>query len=290
MTTTESNFPSLILGFMRLRDYPELLSPRGLADWIGQRLDEGLDTFDHADIYGEGCCEAAFGDAIRSDPTLRQRVKVVTKADIVRADDPANESGIKHYRTDATYLRQAVDRALQRLSIDQIDTFLIHRPDPLMDAAEVVETLEEAVTAGKIRQIGVSNFLPEQWRWLASQTRLTLACNQSQLSLAHSAPLFDGTLEAHHRDHLRWLAWSPLAGGAENKGLASALAWGKEEAGLSETALKIAWLRRLPGAPVPVLGSMKAERIAEALRGCEYTMPRDLWYALLERTRGTAVA
>jgi predicted oxidoreductase len=159
-----------------------------------------------------------------------------------------------------------------------------------MEAESLAKTLEHAVSAGKIRHIGVSNFLPEQWRWLQKNTRLPLACNQSELSLSNAAPLFDGTYEAHLSDGLRWLAWSPLAGGALPGSVPdSLLKAAREETGLCETGLAIAWLRQLPGAPIPVLGSMREARIEAALQGTRTALPRPLWYAILEAMRQTAV-
>lgn len=281
-----SPYPELILGFMRLLDYPELQRPTELARWIESYVDQGLDTFDHADIYGDTVCESAFGEALRSNLSLRNRVRVITKTDIVHATVAA----VKHYRTDPDYVASAIDRSLQRLNVEQIHTFLIHRPDPLMHAPSVARALEAAVEAGKIANIGVSNFLPEQWRWLQTNTRLPLVCNQSELSLRANSALSDGTLEAHLRDELHWLAWSPLGGGSLQSGkLADELARISNETGLTSTALAIAWLRMIPGTPTPVLGSMRAERIAEAQAGLQARLSRTDWFALLEAARGQEV-
>lgn len=289
-TRIQPSGPPLILGMMRLLDHPELCQPQALARWIRARLDEGLNVFDHADIYGDSECERIFGQALASDPGLHREVRVITKAGIVPAHRDDSPWGTKHYRTDGQYLTAAIDSALRRLQIEQIDTFLIHRPDPLMEADGVARALELAVTAGKVRQIGVSNFLPDQWRWLQHHTRLPLVCNQSELSLAHTAPLFNGTLEAHLVDNLRWLAWSPLGGGTLRQAIPDTLlAAAREETGLCETGLATAWLKQLPGRPVPVLGSLRAPRIRAALKGAGADLPRPLWYALLEAVRAQAV-
>lgn len=275
---------------MRLLDYPELTRPEKLADWIAARLDEGLNVFDHADIYGDGECERLFGKALRANPALAGKVRVITKAGIVMANHDRSPWQVKHYRAEAGYLETAIDKALASLAIEQIDTFLIHRPDPLMQAEDVARVLENAVLAGKVRQIGVSNFLPEQWRWLAANTTLPLVCNQSQLSLAHTAPLFDGTLEAHLADGLRWLAWSPLGGGNLTGQIpADALKRAREETGLDQTALAIAWLHQIPRTPVPVLGSLNPDRIHSALQGAQSLLSRPLWYRLMESVRNRAV-
>ncbi|MFL1453431.1 aldo/keto reductase [Marinobacter sp. GN3S48] len=292
-TPTEGFTPEtpLILGMMRLHDHPELTHPARLADWIAARLDEGLNVFDHADIYGAGDCERLFGDALRAHPALAKRVRVITKAGIVPAGKDRSPWQVKHYRAEADYLENAINKALASLAVEQIDTFLIHRPDPLLQAEDVARVLENAVSSGKVRQIGVSNFLPEQWRWLAQNTGLPLVCNQSQLSLTHTGPLFDGTLEAHLTDGLRWLAWSPLGGGSlADRIPAEVLNQAREETGLDDTGLAVAWLHQIPGTPVPVLGSMNPERIHSALRGAQGQLPRPLWYRLLESVRNTPVA
>lgn len=281
----------LIPGMMRLLDHAELCKPANLARWVHQRLDDGLNVFDHADIYGDGECERIFGEALADSPELRQRVRVISKAGIVPAHRDQSQWATKHYRAEANYFTKAIDDSLSRLRVDQIHTFLIHRPDPLLEAHTLAQALETAVRAGKIRHIGVSNFLPEQWRWLERNTDLPLACNQSELSLSHTSPLFDGTLEAHLSDGLRWLAWSPLAGGAlANSIPPRLLEAAKEETGLCSTGLAIAWLRQIPGAPVPVLGSMRESRIEAALQGARRELPTPLWFALLEAMRGNPVA
>lgn len=281
----------LIPGMMRLLDHPELCKPLALAGWIERRLTDGLSTFDHADIYGDGQCERLFGDALAGAPELRNRVRIVTKAGIVPAHQDSSRWSTKHYRAQADHIARSIDGSLARLRVERIDTFLIHRPDPLLDAESLANTLEAAVRAGKVRHIGVSNFLPEQWRWLRANSGLPLVCNQSELSLSHSSPLFDGTLEAHLNDGMRWLAWSPLAGGSLPSALPGPLLdAAREETGLCETGLAIAWLHQIPGAPIPVLGSMRDERIRAALEGTRRQLPRPLWFALLEGMRQMAVA
>lgn len=280
----------LIPGMMRLLDHTELCKPARLAAWIQKRLDEGLNTFDHADIYGDGECERVFGEALIASPELRRKVQVISKAGIVPAHRDPSPWTTKHYRAEADYFSVAIDKSLSRLRVEQIHTFLIHRPDPLLDAESLARALERAVTAGKIQHIGVSNFLPEQWRWLQKNTGLPLVCNQSELSLSNSEPLVDGTYEAHLNDGLRWLAWSPLAGGTLPGSVPESLLQAAREAtGLCETGLAIAWLRQLPGAPIPVLGSMRETRIKAALEGSRASLPRPLWFALLEVMRQTAV-
>ncbi len=280
-----------ILGMMRLQDYPDLGSPAALAAWIERRIDDGLHVFDHADIYGDRACEAAFGEALAAAPALRRQVKVITKADIVRPHYSPNRWKVKYYDTSADYLTGAIDAALQRLNVETIDLFLIHRPDPLMPTGETAAALDRAVAAGKVQQVGVSNFLPEQWRLLQSALSTRLVCNQIELSIKASEALFDGRQEALQLDGLRLLAWSPLAGGALTEGeLAGTLEAASAAEGLNPTALALSWLRRIPGQPIPVIGSLREQRIRDALAGNGHVMSRPLWFQLLESCRGHRVA
>lgn len=281
----------LVLGMMRLHEARDLQDPERLADWIEARLDQGLVWFDHADIYGDGQGEALFGAALKRRPGLAQRVRIVTKASIIPPQRDTSGYAVKHYDASPAYLNAAIDAALARLGVERLDHFLLHRPDPLMDAEATGRALDDAVAAGKIAAAGVSNFLPEQWRRLQGAMHQTLAVHQLELSLGHSAPLFDGSYDALLRDGLTPLAWSPLGGGSvfEDR-LGQVLTAEAEAHGCSPGALALAWLRRLPGRPVPVVGTLKPERLEALLQAPAPSLAAPPWYALLEAARCHRVA
>lgn len=279
-----------VLGMMRLHENDAMHQAGKLADWIEARLEQGLHWFDHADIYGNGAGETLFGQALRARPALAKRLNVVTKAGIAN-DNPAPGSGkVKHYNASPAYLGRAIDEALARLGIEHIDHFLIHRPDLLMDAEATGRALDDAIAAGKIGAAGVSNHLPGQWRRLQNAMHQPLRANQIELSIAHSTPLFDGSFDELCADGHAPMAWSPLAGGKLLQGEVNhTLGRLAEEHASTPGALALAWLRSLPNRPVPVIGSVKPERIADMLEGPD-TLARDDWYALLEAARGHCVA
>ncbi|XKE44700.1 aldo/keto reductase [Halomonas organivorans] len=292
MTDSAPTFDApFALGMMALHETPELHAPEALADWLEARLDQGLDWFDHADIYGDRAGETLFGDALRARPGLARRVRVVTKTSIVTPERDASPHAVKHYDSSAAYVTAAIDASLERLGVDHLDHFLLHRPDPLMDAEATARALDDAIAAGKVGAAGVSNFLPEAWRRLQAAMDHRLAAHQLELSLAHPQPLFDGLFDALVGDGQVPMAWSPLGGGRVLTGPARAeLLAQAEEFGVTPAGLALAWLRALPGRPLPVIGSLKEERIQALQQDAALTLPRPAWYALLEAARDHEVA
>ncbi len=279
------------LGMMALHESPALHAPEVLADWIEARLDQGLCWFDHADIYGDRAGEQLFGQALRARPGLARRVRVVSKATIVVPARDASPFAVKHYDSSPAYVTRAIDDALARVGVERLDHFLLHRPDPLMDAEATGRALDEAIAAGKLGAAGVSNFLPEAWRRLQAAMSHRLVAHQLQLSLDHAAPLFDGRYDALIGDGQAPMAWSPLGGGRVLTGPARSLLLSQAEAfGVSPAGLALAWVRALPGRPLPVIGSLKPERIATLCRDADLALDRPSWFALLESARGHEVA
>ncbi|MDQ7733075.1 aldo/keto reductase [Halomonas sp. SpR1] len=278
------------LGMMRLHETPAMHDPKQLAVWIEARLEQGLNWFDHADIYGSNQGETLFGAALKTRPALAQRVNIVTKASIAN-DNPAPSSGmVKHYNASPAYLSSAIDASLARLNVECLDHFLIHRPDLLMDAEATGRALDDAIEAGKIGAAGISNHLPSQWRRLQGAMHHRLSANQIELSIAHTAPLFDGSFDDLCADGHIPMAWSPLASGQLMQGAVSdCLDKWATKLECAPSALALAWLRSLPNSPVPVIGSVKPERISDMLNG-PATLPREAWYELLEAARGHCVA
>ncbi|MFD2189442.1 aldo/keto reductase [Pistricoccus aurantiacus] len=279
-----------LLGMMRLHEYEELHSPGAMADWIEARLDQGLNWFDHADIYGDGQGESLFGDAIKLRPALRARVHVVSKAGIIPPQRDPSALSVKHYDSSPGHLSAAIDNALKRLGIERLDHFLLHRADPLMDAEATGRMLDDAIEAGKIGAAGVANFLPEQWRRLQAAMHHRLVGHQLKLSLAYPEPLFNGLFDAMIGDGQQPMAWSPLGGGVVFEDvLGESLSRLSVDFDTSSAGLALAWLRGLPGRPVPVMGTLRESRIDELLSGACLALDRSTWFALLEEARSQRV-
>lgn len=269
-------------------------TPAERLRWIEQCLDRGVTTFDHADIYGGYTVEALFGEALALAPHLRERMQIVSKCGIklVHPNRPAHR--IKSYDTSAAHLIASVDNSLRALKTDRLDLLLIHRPDPLLNPAELGGAVAKLKAAGKIRDFGVSNFTMSQFAMLNQW--VPLATNQIELHPLHRAPLHDGTLDQLMALDLRPMVWSPLAGGRLFTGDApdalrvrAVLQDIAAQHGVSAATIAYAWLLRHPSQPSPIVGSRRIEALDEALAACELTLDAEHWHAIWSAGEGAEV-
>ena len=281
-------FSRFVMGYWRLMDWN--MSPVQLADFIEEHLDLGITTVDHADIYGGYQCEAAFGEALKRAPALRERMEIVTKCGIATTAKP--EHALGHYITDSAHIVKSAEQSLVNLATDRIDLLLIHRPDPLMEADEVAEAFLTLHQSGKVRHFGVSNFTPAQFALLQSRLPFTLATNQVEISPVHQPLLLDGTLDQLQQLRIRPMAWSCLGGGRlfndeAFQPLRNELeAVARELNAESIEQVVYAWILRLPSKPLPIIGSGKIERVRAALVAEELDMSRQQWFRIRKAALG----
>lgn len=271
-------------------------------------LDIGVKLFDHADIYRRGKAEAVFGELLRRDAGLRAKVRLQSKCGIRFADD----RNVGRYDLSAAYIEASVDGILQRLAVERIDLLLLHRPDALMEPAEVARAFGRLKAAGKVGHLGVSNMHAGQMRWLQTALPEPLVANQLELSLAKldaidagttfndpqatSRPgciAWAGTLEYAQRHGVQLQAWGSLAQGRFNDPAASAAAKVVHEIAeahrTTANAVLLAWLLRHPAGIQPVIGSANAERIRACGDATSIQLSRDEWYRLYVTARGQAL-
>ncbi|HII4349398.1 TPA: aldo/keto reductase [Enterobacter cloacae] len=281
-------FSRFVMGYWRLMDWN--MSPLQLTSFIEEHLDLGITTVDHADIYGGYQCEAAFGEALKLVPALRDRMEIVTKCGIATTAKP--EHALGHYITDSAHIIKSAEQSLVNLATDRIDLLLIHRPDPLMDADEVAEAFLNLHQSGKVRHFGVSNFTPAQFALLQSRLPFTLATNQVEISPVHQPLLLDGTLDQLQQLRIRPMAWSCLGGGRlfnddEFQPLRNELETiARELNAESIEQVVYAWILRLPSKPLPIIGSGKIERVRSALAAEELQMTRQQWFRIRKAALG----
>jgi len=262
-------------------------------------LSQGITTFDHADIYGDYHCETLFGQAIKARPELSNQIEIVTKTDIMLLSSQWPDTRVKHYDTSAAHVTASVERSLARIGVEVIDLLLIHRPDPLMDAQALGACLDGLIDSGKLRGVGVSNFMPWDVDLLQSFMKHRLQTNQLELSLLNTAPFINGQL-AHAQQHrMPVMAWSPLGGGrlysqAASAGtaasrLAPRLSQLAQASGTDSTAVAMAWLMHHPVGVLPVMGSNQLDRMARFADAARVPMDRQTWYELYELANGHEV-
>jgi predicted oxidoreductase len=258
-------------------------------------LDQGITTFDHADIYGGYRCETLFGDALRVQPGLKARLQIVTKTDIMLLSKAWPGTRVKHYDTTPQHVSASVDRSLQRLGVEAIDVLLIHRPDPLMDAQALGACLDGLIGAGKVRAAGVSNFMPWDVDLLQSAMRHRLVTNQVELHPLHLEPFTNGQL-AHAQQHrMPVMAWSPLAGGrlfADEPNAArvrAVLERIAQATGADLSAAALAWLLHHPARVLPVVGTTDPKRIGTISQALAVPMDRQTWFEVYEAGLGREV-
>jgi predicted oxidoreductase len=281
----------LVYGMWRLGDDADT-SVAHVEAKIQACLDQGITTFDQADIYGDYGAEAVLGNALRANPGLRQRMEIVTKCDIVAPIGRYADATVKYYDTSRAHIVKSVDTSLSEMAIEHIDLLLIHRPDPMMDHHETGAALDEVVASGKVGAIGVSNFRPWDWSLLQSAMKTQLVTNQIEVSLGEISPFTNGDLAFHQQHGHPVMAWSPLGGGLLMAGnppvgvVADEIA---AEFGVDRAAVAVAFLLAHPANILPVLGTNNLDRIKRASDALKVKLDRESWFRLYEAALGHEV-
>jgi predicted oxidoreductase len=285
---------TIAAGLWRLDQWDH--TPKDTLKWIENCLEIGITTFDHADIYGMYTNEARFGQALKLEPSLRDKIELITKCDICLVCDKKPEYEINHYNTTHEHIIASVESSLQNLNTDYLDLLLLHRPDPLMNADIVAGAFRQLISQGKIKHVGVSNFTPSQIDLLQSRLEFPLVTNQVECSLHHLDPIYDGTFDQLQMNRITPMIWSPYAGGklfsasderTKNVRMTLDSLITKYEASAAQLAL--AWLLALPCNPLPVMGTGKTERLQEAADALHIELDRQDWFQLLSASQGHPV-
>ena len=285
-------FSRLIYGMWRLAEDSDT-SAKSVEAKIQTCLDQGITTFDQADIYGGYIAETVMGAALKANPSLAKQIEIVTKCGILV--DAGRHSGtrIKHYDTSRDHIHASVDASLMEMSVDHIDLLLIHRPDPFMDHHTTGAALDELVASGKVGSIGASNFRPWDWDLLQSAMKNQLVTNQIEISLKEVAPFTNGDLAFHQQRGHRLMAWSPLGGGdlmGKNSIVASVIKRLAKQNGVDRAAVAVAFLLAHPAGILPVLGTNTLSRISTISDAITVRLGRQDWFELYEAALGREVA
>jgi len=281
----------IALGCMRIADKPV----KEVAELINTALDEGINFFDHADVYGGGKCEEIFAKATGMNSNIREKFIIQTKCGIRRG----------YYDFSKKHILEAVDGSLKRLNTDYIDILLLHRPDTLMEPEEIAEAFSILHSSGKVRNFGVSNFHPLQIELVSKYLNQRIIVNQLQLSIAHTGMIdfgFNvnmkvdqainrdgGILEYCRVKDITIQAWSPFQygffegtfmGNSKFQELNDKIEEIAREKGISNIAVPIAWILRHPAGIQPIVGTTNPSRLKDICRASGVELTREEWYEL----------
>ncbi|MCB5274509.1 Oxidoreductase YdhF [Arthrobacter sp. SO5] len=281
---------------------------------VDAALAAGITLFDHADIYRNGKSEAVFGEVLAGTAGLREKIRLQTKCGI-----RLGEQGLEaYYDLSREGILERVNESLARLKTDYVDVLMLHRPDPLMDPAEVASAVGQLMAEGKVRALGVSNMSGAQIEVLQDRLETPVVANQLEMSLLKRAWLEStvlvnhaegtdysfphGTVEYCGLHGITLQAYGALARGlytgapaatptpAEEATTAFVAALAAEKNTTGESVL-LGWLMKHPAGIAPVIGTAKPERIracADAA-GVAAAMTRAEWYRLWVTARGSNI-
>lgn len=291
LNNTNLSIPEIGMGCMRI---VELENADAVKSWVDAALENGINFFDHADIYGKGRCEELFGKVLT--PSLREKIILQSKCSI--------RPGIA-FDFSKEHILKSVDGILKRLNTEYLDILLLHRPDALMEPEEVADAFRILKENGKVRHFGVSNQTPMQMELLSKYCDEPLLINQLQLSIAHcpminsgiNANMYNdsginrdgGVLEYCRLKDITIQAWSPFQYGmfegvflgnekfAELNKVIDNLA---EKYNVTNSAIAVAWILRHPAGIQTIVGTTNKDRIAQISKASEIRLTREEWYAL----------
>ena len=253
-------------------------------------LELGINTFDHADIYGSYQCEELFGRLISQRSFKREDIVLFTKCGL-RVPHP-DHPGIRtpHIDTSKEHIIRSLENSLRKLKTDYIDIFLLNQLDPVSNLEETAYTLRQLKESGKVRNIGIANFSVFQHQLLASYLQMPIVTNHIELNLLNTGALDNGQIDYIKQGYMRPLASAPLAAGriANETGYLPA----RLRAKLDEMAAKhhndiesvaVAWLIKM-GA-LPLIGTTDERRIRNIVNAFSINMDIQDWYELYHASR-----
>tara|TARA_Y100000741_G_scaffold10286_1_gene8443 strand:+ start:581 stop:1435 length:855 start_codon:yes stop_codon:yes gene_type:complete len=282
------NLSRIISGTMNWGVWGVNHSKQDICKLILESFDSGINSFDHADIYGGYTTEQSFGDAFAETGINREDVFFISKCGIIYPSEKLPVK-TKHYDYSEDHINKSVDNSLKNLRTDYLDCLLLHRPSPLMDISIIADTLTRLIKSGKIKSFGVSNFTANQMDMFKGKVEILY--NQINLSLTHLDHMFDGTLEYMQANNILPMAYSPLGSyfKEENGKIKEVVDKLKNKYDCTDYQLLISWLLKHPSKVYPVVGTTKSDRIKSTLESLKIEIDLIDWFELLEASVGKRV-
>lgn len=267
---------------------------------VRQALEEGITTFDTADVYAATRAETVLGKALAGE--RRDGLEIFTKVYW-----PAGHSGPNDHGLSRKHILRSIDGSLERLGTDYVDLYQAHRYDYETPLEETMEAFADVVRAGKALYIGVSEWRAEDLRRahaLARELNISLVSNQPQYNMLWRV-IEEEVVPASQELGIGQIVWSPIAQGAltgkykpgaqppegsratDDKGGANMIArWLKDdvlervqrlqpvadEAGLSLAQLAVAWVLQNPNVSSAIIGASRPEQVTENAKAAGVTL------------------
>jgi predicted oxidoreductase len=266
-------------------------APASMERIVALCLELGINTFDHADIYGSSQCEELFGTLLSKKSFKREDIVLFTKCGLKVPQAGDSSIRVKHYDTSAAHIQQSAENSLRKLKTDYIDIFLLDHLDHVSNLEETAIALEKLMKSGKIRNIGVANFSVFQHQLLASYLHTPIVTHHLELNLLNTAALDNGQIDYIKQRYMRPLASAPVASGRIATGTDEQAVRVRKK--LQEMAAKysvdiesvaVAWLIKL-GA-LPLIGTREEQRIRNIANAFNIQLDHQDWYELYTASRG----
>ncbi|MFA5542524.1 MAG: aldo/keto reductase [Bacilli bacterium] len=281
----------IALGCMRIAK----LSVDELEELVLAAVENGINFFDHADIYGGTKSESLFGEVLAKNPGLREKIIIQTKCGIRKG----------FYDSSKEHILKSVNDSLRRLQTDYIDVLLIHRPDTLMDYHEISDAFNQLYNENKVKYFGVSNMNSMQMELLKCALNHRLVANQLQFSIVHSGIIDSGInvnmknnfsvdhdgsiLEYCRLNSVTIQAWSVLQASWEEgtfldnpnyKDLNNKLEELGNKYNVSKAAIAISFILRHPAGIQAIVGTTKVKHLVDLTKAYNVSLTREEWYSL----------
>ena len=285
------SYSKIIAGTMTWGSWGKNLTKDEMTDLIGHCVENGITTFDHADIYGGYDNEVAFGKAFFQSSIPRESLQLITKCGIQYVCK-ARDNIVKHYNYSKDYIVWSAERSLSKLKTDYLDLFLLHRPSPLMQPDIIAEAILYLQKEGKIREFGVSNFSPSQIALLESV--LPVTANQVEFSLTAEKIMYDGTFDDCIIHDRIAMAWSPLGSyfredNKRRKRIKKVIKRLKKKYEADSSQILLAWILNHSSKVHPVVGTTNMERLKASVVATEIDLELEDWFMLLIASQGHKV-
>jgi aryl-alcohol dehydrogenase-like predicted oxidoreductase len=254
---------------------------------VRRAMEEGITFFDTADVYNGGQSEIVTGRVLPRLFGMREEYVVATKVHGRTMPGP-NGRGLSR-----KHILASIDASLERLGLDYVDLYQIHRWDPLTPIEETMEALHDVVKAGKARYIGASSMYAWQFAKAQAVAKTRFASMQNHYNLVYREEEREMIPQCLDQG-IAVLPWSPLARGllAGNRtregerlttraktdefgeslykpeldfGVVDRAAEVAAARGVTSAQIALAWLLHKPGVTAPIVGATKVEHLEDAI-------------------------